>query len=114
MKKLGLMSLMFSAFMAFGCAHPHSVQGNEQRSEIPEGVRVAIGSSEVSEGEKVEVFRPVCKKVSRPRGGTSNSCRYEKVGEARVLKVLDHDSAIVEPDQGLAMDTNMKVEKKAQ
>lgn len=114
MKKLGLMSLIFSAFMAFGCAHTHSVQGNEQKSEIPEGVRVAIGSSEINEGDKVDVFRSVCKKVHRARGGTTNSCRDDKVGEARVLKVLDHDSAIVEPDQGLAMDTNMKVEKKAQ
>jgi hypothetical protein len=42
------------------------------------------------------------------------SCQDDKVGEARVLKVLDHDSAIVEPDQGLTMDTEMKVEKKAQ
>lgn len=114
MKKLGLLSLMLAAFTAFGCAHTHSVQGNEQKSEIPEGVRVAIGSTEVKEGDKVDVLHSVCKQVRRHRGGTGTSCSDQKVGEALVLKVLDHDSAIVEPDQGLTMDTNMKVEKKAQ
>ncbi len=111
LKKIGLLSLMLGAYMVSGCAHTHSVQGPEQKSEIPEGVRVAIGSTEVKEGEKVNVFRSVCKTVSRTRGGTTNSCRDDKVGEALVLKVLDHDAAIVQPDQGVTMDTNMKVEK---
>lgn len=109
--KIILLSILIGVFGASGCAHIHPVQGAEQKSEIPEGVRVSIGSSEVKEGEKVDVLRPVCKKVRRPRGGSKNSCKDQKVGEARILKVLDHDSAIVEPDQGLTMDTGMKVEK---
>jgi len=109
--KIVLLSVLTGAFWASGCAHTHSVQGPEQKSEIPEGVRVSIGSSEIKEGEKVDVLRSVCKKVRRPRRGSVNSCTDQKVGEARVLKVLDHDSAIVEPDQGLTMDTGMKVEK---
>lgn len=95
-------------------AHTHSVQGTERKSEIPAGVRVAIGSSEINEGDKVDVFRSICKSISTGRRGVRKSCQDDKVGEARVLKVLDHDSAIVEPDQGLTMDTEMKVEKKAQ
>lgn len=106
--------MSFAAFMTFGCAHNHTVQGNEKKSEIPEGVRVAIGSTEVKEGEKVDVLRSVCKQVRRARGANGTSCTDQKVGEARILKILDHDSAIVAPDQGLTMDTNMKVEKKQQ
>lgn len=111
--KIGLLILMTGAYMASGCAHNHYVQGPEEKSEIPEGVRVAIGSTEVKEGEKVDVFRSVCKKVYRGRRGARTSCLDDKVGEARVLKVLDHDTAIVEPEQGLTMDTSMKVERKA-
>ena len=96
-----------------GCAHTHKVQGNEMKSEIPEGVRVGIGGQEVKEGDKVNVLRAVCETRSGVgKNGTSKrTCHDEKIGEAQVLKVLDHDSAIVRPDGGFAMDTSMKVEK---
>jgi hypothetical protein len=94
-----------------GCAHVHSVGSPIAKSEIPEGIQVGIGGQEVSEGEKVAVMKSVCKKVTRNRGGSFNQCHYEKAGEALVLKVLDHDSAIVRPDEGLQMDSSMRVEK---
>lgn len=102
------LALIFSA----GCGHLHKVQGVETPSEIPEGIRVSIGSKEVKEGEKVDVLHSVCKQVSGGRAGTRNVCHSEKIGEALILKVLDHDSAIVKPDNGLTMDAKMTVEKK--
>ncbi len=97
-----------------GCGHLHKVQGTETPSTIPEGVRVSIGSKEVKEGDKVDVMQSVCKQVSGPRVGTRNVCHSEKVGEAVVLKVLDHDSAIVQPQQTLIMDSKMSVEKQGE
>jgi hypothetical protein len=87
------------------------VEGPVVKSEIPEGVKVGIGGQEVAEGEKVAVMKSVCKTVNRNRGGSFNQCHYEKAGEALVLKILDHDAAIVRPDEGVKMDSSMRVEK---
>ena len=96
-----------------GCAHSHKVDGPQEKSEIPAGVRVGIGGKEIKEGEKVAVLKASCRQVS---GGGDKSvsrkqCTDEKVGQALVLKVLDHDSAIVQPEGNLQMDSSMKVEK---
>lgn len=94
-----------------GCAHLHPVDGAVAKSEIPEGFQVRIGGAEVAEGEKVTVLQPVCTRKARVRGGTINECKDVKAGEATVLKILDHDSAIVQPDGDFKMDRTMKVEK---
>lgn len=95
-----------------GCSHHHGVQGNEERSEIPEGVRVGIGGKEVKEGDRVWVLKSDCRMQRRSRGGPSETCVEKKIGEAIVIKVLDHDSAIVKPDANVQMDNTMTVEKK--
>jgi len=94
-----------------GCAHVHQVEGSVAKTELPEGVKVGIGGQEVNEGDKVAIMKSVCKMVTRPRLGRVNQCRFVKAGEALVLKVLDHDSAIVKPDEGVIMDNTMRVEK---
>ena len=110
-RKFSVLVLAGFALGLGGCAHSHKVQGHEAKSEIPEGFRVAIGSKEVKDGDRVRVFRSVCKQVTILRGASVNKCKDEKVGEALVLKVLDHDAAIVQPDEGVVMDTSMQVEK---
>lgn len=107
-----LMVTTLTMIIASGCSHLHKVQGIETQSEVPEGIRVSIGSSEVKEGEKVDVLRPACRQVTGGKAGTRNVCHSEKVGEALILRVLDHDSAVVKPDNGLTMDSKMTVEKK--
>lgn len=96
--------------LALGCGHAHKVDGPQGPVDVPAGVRVHIGSKEVKEGDRVGVFKSSCHERSNPnRGG--NECHDNKLGEATVLRILDHDSAIVQPDAGLAMDESMKVEK---
>lgn len=112
MKKIIVVIVAFwSGVSLIGCTHVHTVNGPVARSEIPEGIQVNIGSKEVSEGDKVSVLKSVCKKVSRSGRGSSTKCHYQKIGEALVLKVLDHDSAIVRPDDGLTIESSMRVEK---
>lgn len=96
-----------------GCAHSHKVDGPQEKSEIPAGIRVGIGGKEIKEGEKVVVFKTSCRQVSGggDKGSPRSQCVDQKVGEALVLKVLDHDSAIVHPEGNLQMDSSMKVEK---
>ncbi len=112
-RKLVILGILSAGVGLAGCAtHNHKVEGVQTRSEIPEGIRVGIGSKEVKEGDKVSVLRSECTQgPSGARGGTRTTCRDIKVGEALVLKVLDHDSAIVRPDSGVAMDSKLKVEK---
>jgi hypothetical protein len=103
-----------AASITSGCAHTHKVDGLQEKSEIPAGVKVGIGSSEIKEGSIVNVLKTSCEESagSGRRGGNRKVCRDNKVGEATVLKVLDHDSAIVKPEASLQMDESMKVEKK--
>ena len=105
------LALVLSGGSLIGCAHTHAVHGLQPKSEIPAGVRVGIGSSEIREGDRVAVLKPDCKETGGGRHGRTKYCVDKKVGEASVLKVLDHDSAIVAPDGTLAMDETMKVEK---
>ncbi len=113
MKSMFLVSSMLVLLGTLGCAHSaHKVDGQQEQSEIPAGVRVGIGGTEVREGDIISVYKTKCRNVSRGiRGGTVSKCQDEAVGTALVLKVLDHDSAVVSPQNGLVMDTSMKVEK---
>lgn len=96
-----------------GCAHTHRVEGPEVKSEIPEGIRVQIGSPEVKEGDRVSVMRSVCKQRTMGEKGSRRACTKDKIGEAKVVKVLDHDAAIVQPDAGLRIESGMSVESLA-
>ncbi len=104
---------ILTGFGLLGCAsHDHIINGRQPASYIPAGFRVAIGSKEVNIGDTVNVFKSVCRTGTSVRAGTVERCLDEKVGEAVVLSVIDHDTAIVESKNGLVMDQSMKVEKK--
>ncbi len=106
--------ILLTLLTSFGCAHSHPVDGPQEKSEIPAGIRVGIGGKEIKEGDKVSVFTTTCRRTVTPRriqDGSLEQCTDNEVGTAIVLKVLDHDSAIVAPENDLVMDTSMKVEK---
>jgi hypothetical protein len=105
-----LMSLSLGA--GVGCTHLHLVDGPISKTEMPSGIKVGIGSQEVKEGDKVVVIKSVCKTAARGRVGQINQCFFENSGEARVVSVLGIDSAIVQPDEGVILDSSMRVEKR--
>jgi len=94
-----------------GCTHAHKVNGPVDRSEIPEGVQVSIGDKEITEGSKLDVKVKKCRDGNEVRGKITRLCSFEKTGEAVVLKVLDHDSAIVRPLEGVILNSETFVEK---
>ncbi len=113
-RKLTLPIIILAA-LQFSCSafHRHSIENLQPADKIPEGVQVKIGSSEVKEGDRISIFRKVCKPRRaghRPRG-KMQTCSNKKVGEASVIKVLDHDSAIVQPDSGITIESTMLFEK---
>lgn len=101
------------SILTLGCAHSHKVEGPQEESVIPAGMKVGIGSKEITDGDKVQILKTICQKVvgASKAGRTYQSCKTLKIGEAVVLKVLDHDSAIIKPDGDLIIDQTMKVEK---
>lgn len=111
MKRIIQLAVVITAVVGLSaCAHTHDVKGPVEKSEIPAGVQVNIGQKEVKEGDKVNVFRSVCRRTGSGRN-SSTKCNDVKMGEAVVLKVLDHDSAIVGPQGDLKIDSSMTVEK---
>ena len=105
-----ILFFIMSGLIVSGCSHTHQIYGSQAKTEIPEGIRVGIGGSEVKEGEKVNVLKTECQQVAS-RMGLRNSCIDKKIGEALVLRILDHDSAIIKPDFAMSIDSAMKVEK---
>ena len=87
--------------------------GQQAADVIPEGIRVAIGSAEIKDGDSVDILKRTCKqKFNNTRGGiTTSTCQLDKVGEALVLKVLDHDSAVIRPTTKNEITSDMIVEK---
>lgn len=113
MKKfiLFFMAASIAAF-SFGCGHFHDVVGNEQKSEIPEGVRVKIGSPEVKEGDTVDIFKKMCpKNKPNPKiDQDDHPCNMQKVGTSKVIKVLTKDTAIINTPN-FKIENDMTVEK---
>ncbi len=112
MNKMYAVTLIALAVASSGCAHSHIVEAEPSRTERPEGIKANIGGKEVREGDRLRVFTNLCRKQSGPRGISREVCRSSIIGEARVLKILDDDSSIVEPLNGLVMDSDMHVERK--
>ena len=111
-KILTIVAAIGISTFSIGCAHYHKIEGREEKSEIPEGIRVNIGSSEVKTGDSVDVFKRKCvKSKMHHRGASAETCTTTKLGEAVVTKVLTSDVAIVSPQPGLSMESDMYVEK---
>lgn len=113
MKLLFLIAFLgFSLGVNIGCSHFHKVEGPEPKSEIPEGVRVSIGSSEVKEGDVVDIFKRKCiKRKMRVHAQGSEACTTTKLGQTVVTKVLTKDVAIVRAPADFTLETDMYVEK---
>lgn len=114
MKKLiTITTTLISLTILSSCAHTHKVQGTQEKEEIPAGIRVGIGGKEIKEGDKVKVLKTECQttQAASKRATSVKACKDIKVGEATVIKVLDHDSAIILPENNLQIDNTMKVEK---
>lgn len=97
--------------LSVGCAHNHKVEGIHSTDEVPAGFKVSIGKAEISDGEVVDVFAPSCHIVVGGHGQKKKECHSKKVGQAKVLKVLDDKSAIIEPLNDLKLNSEMNVEK---
>ena len=115
MKLLSLNALLYPSIflLTAGCAHTHKIDGEQVSETIPAGIRVRIGSSEVKNGDQIQVLKKTCEKhySGGHQGNPINICHDNVVAKGQVLKVLDHDSAIVQIENGFKLEPDMTVEK---
>lgn len=106
--------LVSAIFLIFGtgCMHGHKIEVTDEKPSVENGVQVTIGAEEVKVDEVINVFQRSCVKTRiHPRAEPKDDCKLTRVGKAKVAKVIDHDSAVVVPLDGLKMDSTMRVEK---
>ncbi len=111
--KLVTLSLLITV-LSFSCAHPHKIESVQEAQEIPKGLKVKIGSKEVQEGDNVDILKRNCvKRVSSKHTTEINTekCKFEKIGQAKVLKVLTKDSAIIDAPENFNLSSDLYVEK---
>lgn len=116
-KSTTLLLILLLPLLGLGCAHFHKVESPQEKTEVPEGVKVRIGSPEVKEGDYVEVIKLICNRPTTIRSKSldvnpsNGKCDSIKVGSTKVIKVLAKDLAIVETPSSFVMEPNMYVEK---
>ncbi|MBL7542598.1 MAG: hypothetical protein JNL11_02225 [Bdellovibrionaceae bacterium] len=105
-------TLLGTVLLSIGCAHTHKVLGRQDKVEIPEGVRVNVGSPHVKEGDVVDIYRRKCKKFSTGKGNSTETCTRTFVAQAPIIKILSEDESIMSPPAGFKLETDMFVEDK--
>ncbi len=59
---------------------------------------VALGSGQVTAGQRVEVFRQTCANV--PPGQVPSGCHFVRIGNGTVTQVIDSSRSVVHLDPG--------------
>jgi len=98
-----------------GCSHFHRVLSVETRPGMQDVLRVSLGSKEIKEGDKVEVFSKSCSKnkvrTKMARDLDLEQCSYVSIGKASVLKVLGSDSSLVLPEMKIDFTNEIYIKK---
>jgi hypothetical protein len=104
-----IFALFAVATLLSACTHNHKIV---KQPEVLPGIKVSIGAKEITTNDIVDVFIPKCHVIIGGRGQKNKECHSTKVGEAKVIEVLDEHHTLVVPLQNLQMSTDMTVEKK--
>lgn len=104
-----IISLSLFSLVFLGCAHQHRFV--EKPKESVNTIKVSIGAREVKINDIVDITTQKCLDVIKGKGQKNKGCQNVKIGEARVVEVLDEDHSLVSPLNNLTFTPEMKVEK---
>lgn len=115
-KQIGLMVLVILSVTLQGCAHSAHNRGSVVMKHSDTDVDICLGRGEVSEGDRVTVFRHECTQnpVSSPHEGEGRavkSCKKIQIGSGLVTRVVDEHYSTVKLDPGLSVKEGFTVEK---
>lgn len=105
-------SLLGMALFTTGCAHTHKLLGRQEKMEIPEGIRINVGSPHIKEGDIVDIFKRKCKKLNAGTRNATETCTRKLVAQAPVIKIISEDESIISPPTGFKLENDMYVEDK--
>ena len=113
MNKSYFISLVSVILLGGGCAS-QTHRGVIAMKISDTEAHVGVGTSEVSPGDHVELYRNVCTGGgSRKTGGSALQCRKESLGHGEVTRTLNPDYSVVQFPAGTKFSEGDTVEKHA-
>lgn len=117
-RKENMNAVLFGVVIAMsssliGCAHSAHTRGSVALKHSAQEADICLGKDEVKPGDRVSLFKNVCKPRSR-KGSEDieySSCTKTKLGEGRVMQVLDGHYSTINVDSGVSFEEGAIVEK---
>lgn len=113
MKAIILIAAMVVTAGLSGCGHK-TMRGSVAMKTSDTDAHVCMGKGEVAKGDRVTLFRNVCRGVGTGVGeeGGGGSCEKKDIGMGTVQDVLNEHYSVVRFDQGVKFEEGTFVEKK--
>ncbi|MBX9768298.1 MAG: hypothetical protein K2X47_13575 [Bdellovibrionales bacterium] len=107
-----ILALAMTTIAFVGCSHTAHVRGSVALKHSPTEADVCLGRNEVKAGDHISIFKSVCRQRIRGReGADAPSCSKVKIGEGRILQVLDDHYSVMSVGEGIAFEEGAIVEK---
>lgn len=120
MPRAGNIVILVAVVSLTGCAH-FIMRGSVVAKESDVEAQVCLGNNEVKPGDRVALFKTVCRDAtsSIARTGLQRfreasapfACSKERIGGGTVIRALDEHMSIVKVDAGVQFKEGMIVEK---
>lgn len=105
-------TIALAALFVAGCAHHSTMRGTVAMKVSDDEAHVCMGDNEVKAGDKVALFKNVCKGTSSGRQAADNrTCEKKKIGDGEVTRTLNEHYSVVKVTPGVAFDEGTVVEK---
>lgn len=115
MKLMSLFAVTTVFAALSGCAHHQMMQGSVAMKAGDREAHVCLGDNEVKVGDKVVAFRNDCKPRANfgvsERGGRGVVCKLEKLGEGKVISLMNDHYSTVEFEPGVTFEEGTVVRK---
>jgi hypothetical protein len=114
MKIWNITAITLTLVALSSCAHHSLMRGSVAMKENDREAHVCLGENEVKVGDRVAAFRNECKSRGgqvAEKGSRGVSCKLEKIGEGKVVSILNDHYSTVEFDQGVPFEEGTVVQK---
>jgi hypothetical protein len=113
MKFSSLASTLAAIGTLSGCAHHQMMRGSVAMKATDREAHVCLGNNEVKVGDHVTAYRNECRPGERlkDRGVGKMNCALKKLGDGKVVSLLNEHYSTVEFDPGVPFEEGTVVQK---
>ncbi|MBN22438.1 MAG: hypothetical protein CL678_14235 [Bdellovibrionaceae bacterium] len=108
--KYFLVLSLFVLSLFTGCAHS-LLRGSVAMKVSDTEAHVCMGDKEVSSGDKVALYKSVCRSITGGREGGGSSCEKVKLGEGVVTQTLNDHYSLIHVNKDVKFEEGTIVEK---